>query len=523
MLIQIETIMKKYNHIFDFKLILITTFAACYLGTTTYLTVWSTLKFIWLLPIIIIIFGVFIIRGLISLDSIKESTTNQLPFGDKCIIWKFFFLIVIIQTIYFLAYYPGGFNLDAYGQWDQVHGKMQLNNWHPVLTTLVYWLITRINDNFAFCIFVQIVIFSASLAYLMKEIYIVTGKKKLFYGISCLIAINPAVAMNNVCLIKDVPYAIVMIWFVVVFLKIYVTRGKWLQNKFSAPTLVFLCVVLCLIRHNALFFTFPFLLLLSVYYKDYWKKWTVIIATCVITLIAIEGPIFKSLDIAQHSNVVGESVGVPMAIMANAYVYDYENTPSDVALFLESIADKSSWKEYYVTGEWDSCKWEFGGIELLKDETAGHILKMTLETAISCPETTYESLRENTRVVWQSIGYSNWNTWIYVEENDYGIREQHNPIFENIANSILNVSNTFIGNFFSWNIGVVNIIYILILLYSVLRKKEKLCAIVVPILFYNFGTMMLLCGASYRYFYFNEVLILPLIMLANVTVVPDSK
>ena len=80
-----------------------------------------------------------------------------------------FVIIMIGQLIYWGAFFPGGFNLDAYGQWDQVHGLMKLNNWHPVFTTLCYWVITRIWDNFAFCIFVQLLIFSVSVTVLLSS------------------------------------------------------------------------------------------------------------------------------------------------------------------------------------------------------------------------------------------------------------------------------------------------------------------------------------------------------------------
>ena len=85
--------------------------------------------------------------------------------------WSFF-IVLIGQLLYWGAYFPGGFNLDAYGQWYQVHGFLQLDNWHPVITTLIYWLITRVVDTLAMCILFQIVIFSISVAFLLREEYL---------------------------------------------------------------------------------------------------------------------------------------------------------------------------------------------------------------------------------------------------------------------------------------------------------------------------------------------------------------
>ena len=56
-------------------------------------------------------------------------------------------------------------NLDALGQWDQAqHGGF--NDWHPVIYTLFIYAVTRIHNDFAFYIFVQILLFSISIGYL---------------------------------------------------------------------------------------------------------------------------------------------------------------------------------------------------------------------------------------------------------------------------------------------------------------------------------------------------------------------
>ena len=69
-------------------------------------------------------------------------------------------MVLLGNIAYWLAYYPGGFNLDALGQWDQAHGYWELDNWHPIITTIIYWGLTRISDTLAFCIFSQILLFS---------------------------------------------------------------------------------------------------------------------------------------------------------------------------------------------------------------------------------------------------------------------------------------------------------------------------------------------------------------------------
>lgn len=134
-----------------------------------------------------------------------------------------------------------------------------------------------------------------------------------------------------------------------------------------------------------------------------------IAAVTLLSIAIVKGPIERSLNVTPHSNTVGESIGIPMSIMSNALVNDPDNLPKDVHEFLNQIADDRDWREYYITGEWDSCKWEFGGIELLQDAHLSDILTKAAETIIACPQASYESIRENTRIFWQVIGDStNW-------------------------------------------------------------------------------------------------------------------
>jgi hypothetical protein len=249
-------------------------------------------------------------------------------------------------------------------------------------------------------------------------------------------------------------------------------------------------------------------------YRKMVKNIIITFVSGLIILWGVETIIFPIANIEQHSNVVGEMVGVPMAAMANALVTDYENTPDSVKEFLEDIADVNDWNAHYYTGEWDSCKWEFGGVNLLKGESLSKVVYLFFETLKSCPEAVYSSFRENTRVVWQMIGYNDWNTWVYIETNDYGIEEKYNMYCTKIAEWLEKMSNTLIGSTLSWNTGFDIAVLVLVLLYVERNGNKKLNTIILAILSYDFLTMLLLAGPSHRYFYFNSVLVLPIMLVA---------
>lgn len=496
---------------------ILTRFFACcfslYLSLVLYLTLFDSLNQIILLPILFVVICSLTIFAENRISEQHICLTQSSPALPPLAFFAVAFSVVLCgQLLYWFSYYPGGFNLDAYGQWDQIHGLQHLNNWHPVLTTGFYWLITRLNDSFAFCILVQLILFSASVAYLLLVLQCLHIRDTLLIAVAFCITLNPAVSLNNVCLFKDVPFTIIVVWITVVLIRIVMSGGKWMDRMLHRILLVTLLVMAAMIRHNGIFYILPLLICLLLLYKKQRLRIFAMSFTLLALLTAIQGPLFDALSIEQHSNVTGESVGIPMAAMANVYLSDPENTPEGVESFLLSIASEEEWREHYVLGEWDSCKWEFGGIELFKDNSIKEFIPLFFKAVIAAPEAAYQAVRENTRVVWQVFGNAEWDTWVYVEDNDYGIESMPNPKCKIITENLLTASLTSVGTACCWNIGVPNLMLIMMSWESAARRKYQNLLYVVPIVAYNLLTMLLLCGPSHRYFYFNAVIFTPILL-----------
>jgi len=171
-------------------------------------------------------------------------------------------------------------------------------------------------------------------------------------------------------------------------------------------------------------------------------------------------------------------------------------------------------KRLYIVGEWDSCRWEIGGAELLQDESFSFIVSLAIKTAIVCPGSAYESFRENTRIVWQIFGYADWEPWVYIEQpNVYGIEEKPVAVVKEIEEKINSISHTFGGCLMVWNMGVYIAVICVLLLYLQMRKQFERSIFALPLIIYALGTMFLLCGPNQRYFYYFSVLFLPVIFM----------
>ena len=422
--------------------------------------------------------------------------------------------VLLGQLVYWMAYYPGGFNLDALGHWDQVHGMMELNDWHPVVVTGMYWVLTRIIDKVDFCIFFQIFFFSLSFTVLIKELSKRGISKIILYCISIIVSIMPSVGMNNVCIIKDVFFTICMIWLLVFLIRIEETKKLDREGKKNIVYITIVLTLLTLVRHNGVLAVLPVFIYLIVKFRKNCKFILFNIASYFLVLLLIYGPIFSTLNISKHDNIVGEVTGVPMAMMANAYIKESEALPLEVKDFFCSVVNPDELRELYIVGEWDSCRWNMGGTELLREESLSKIIKLTIMTIYYCPQSSFESLKENTRIVWQILGDSDWEPWVYIEHpNEYEIIEKPVWFFKNIVNIIVYVSHSTLACSFVWNIGLY--IAVIGILFVGLSAKGKYSRMIfgVPLLTYALGTMCLLGGPNQRYFYYFSVLFLPVIIL----------
>lgn len=470
-----------------------------------------------LLSIILLVATVLLRKSKKGFESrIKDSIVNNLPSrAPRLIPIAYFSIVLLTSFVYWLGYYPGGFNLDACGQWLQAHKLIQYNDWHPFVSTLWIQFILWIYDSFDFYIVLQIIFFSAAVSFLLHSIQHRGIDYRLLCFIALYIGINPAIGLNTINMTKDTQFTILIVMLTGIFFRILSSDGKWLKSKIHFVEMLFLTIAIMLVRHNGFLFIIPTYLGLALSNK---ALRGMAIKTCIAVLvitIVIKGPIATMINVQKHDNLLGEVVGVPMGMMANALVSDEENIPENVHTFLNNIADDNAWSNNYMLGEWDSCKWEFGGIELLKDYTAPELLKYTYDSILKCPQACYEAFRINTQLVWMPFATSlSWIPDICVEENEFDI--YYSPIspFNEITGFMERISCVPMISFAFWNCGFFLAILIITWLLDKEFTKRQNILLLLPIFVYTISTMLLLSGPNQRYIYFVMVLTPPIILFS---------
>lgn len=429
---------------------------------------------------------------------------NKLGFTTHFAVVSLASLIPLI--ISFLAYYPGGMNLDALGQWWQVQDKI-LNDWHPAMNTILIYLATRIHNSFPFFIFLQIIAYCLSVGFLSASLNKAGIPHIVNMAAVIYLAVNPATLTIVPNMLKDASFAIFAIILFAQLILIFDSDGEWLNKPQNIIAITVILVMTTLMRHNGFFLTVPILVLLFVY-KRVLKKIFVILVLFALALVAIKGPFYMALNVSKHDNTLGEAAGIPMAILGNELVNSPNTIDDETHSFLNSIASDEEWKQNYYTGEWDSVKWNFGGTELLKDIDAKTLIKYTFKSILRAPKSAFSSFSCNTRVLTALVGRAYWAEEPYMSDNEYGISFKGVPFLNTLMHLyVIFSAYPFVSTLF-WCLSVFLLALLILTVRTIARREYKKLIFVLPILLYDWGTGLLLSGPTYRYFFLNVPLVI---------------
>lgn len=205
-----------------------------------------------------------------------------------------FVIILIGQIVFWLGYFPGGFNLDAYGQWMQAHNDLALNDWHPFVSTLIIKFIIKLWDSFAFYIFCGVLMYTLSSTLIVYELSQHGLKPIWLYLLTMYYSISPAIGLQNICLTKDVQFTITFNFLFWLLLKIYFSKGKWLACRRNIVCMSVLCTLLMFVRHNGVLFVASLLLVMLILYTKEKANILVMIVLVICLSLIIKIPILNT-------------------------------------------------------------------------------------------------------------------------------------------------------------------------------------------------------------------------------------
>ena len=424
---------------------------------------------------------------------------------------QFFAAALGIFLLFFIAYYPGASSVDTADQLEQVVSG-RYSDWHPVIhTLLVLTLPYKLTGTFSGIIVFQMIAFAFSLSY-MAQIIERYGSRRAAWTALLAVLLTPSTGAIAVYPWKDTSFAITAILLMGFAVQILFTHGEWLRHSLRLTAFALVFALATLFRHNAILFTFPLLIavLLSLPVKQCIRLCA--LALCIVLLIL--GPLYTLLDVEKPDQRHTETMGLPLTIIGNVVREAPERLNDEVKEYVYSIASQEEWEQHYVCGSFNSIKWNGADTSVVDESSYLKTLKITWECIKAAPGSSFRALFKLTGMVW-GIGVDvDWGVKPRYAETvcgtDYGgIALLGYLLFGlNGLSTVIKYPLCFTGF-----MNLLVVLYILCRGNLRSRNYRKRCLLCLSILVYNLGTMLLLTGNDFRFFYYT-LPVLPLALLS---------
>ena len=423
----------------------------------------------------------------------------------------------------FLAAYPGGVSYDVYNQWTQARTGLY-NSWHPVLHTLLMGLGARITGgSYSWVLLLQIFIVCGAVAYLMSTLQAWGMPRLLLLILEGLMMASSLISGTMMYLWKDNAMTVGALVLCTQCVNVYFSRGTWLTKWSNAALMGFALAFATLVRHNGMFYTVPLLLCLLLVYGKPIKKLLPLAGVFVLASGLVLGPLYGNLDIVHPHNTYEESIGLPMTVLMsqgeNPSALERKRKCSSLAWCTKILSLR------YRPGDYNSIKFTYPR-EKITVVPPQELMGMVISTIRNDPRGALEAVNQLTDLVWDVTGK---NEAVVAVGNSGDLPDV--PAQNSRINRLGQAFDGFLRGMMdfaplAWlfeNIGVQMALLLLGALWALYRKGEGALLLALPVLAYNIGTMLLLCGNDARFFQFSMVISLPsLLVLCQQRPSPDA-
>ena len=406
----------------------------------------------------------------------------------------FFAWLVVLQA------WPA--SSDTIEQMRQVH-DFRFNDWHPILHTFSLCLITRIHDSLFAVTTVQVIAFSALVAWLYRTLRRMTSGRA-----SLLVTLFLALNLVNFAMLrsisKDIAFALASLSVSISVLNIIASRGDWLKRSGNVGLLALLLFLATFYRHNGIFFTASLCLGLAFSRMSRAARLRLFAVFAVFAALGVSYWSVKQSDWLVSRGVIdiqydkeqrfAESVGLPMSGMLGAYVNVYDRMPDDARNFISHFGGREKIFEAY-RGDYNSVKFKAmqntGKVAekiVAENSTPKSLLEMFVRTARATPKAVVRTILHVTSLVWDPMRAS----------PPTGVPES--SLKRDFCWPINVLMATPIGCVFG-SVGFWMMVLVGVATVGFVYRGRTAWLLSVPWLCYGFGTMCLLCGDDWRFFY----------------------
>lgn len=424
----------------------------------------------------------------------------------------------IVCCIYLIAFYPGFMSPDSFSMWDQLQ-TLKLDDGLPVVSTLFYFLVTRIWNYPAAISIAQVVLLSLIVGYGFYTLEKIGTNKYFLYIFSVLFSLYPANGVMAVSLWKDIPYSGMLLLLTIICINIVFSKGTWLDSKGNIALFIISLIGVIFFRHNGILSFVFTMILLFILFKDYRKKTAIITISLIVLYVFVKGPVYSAAGVIRGKQT--EAFGIPMQQIA-AVVAKGGNITDEQKNFLGKVLPIEKWGKSYNRYSSNPLKFdnEFNGNFLIENKL--QFLKVWSQVCLQNPGKTFIAYADQTSLVWRFTNTE--SDYTYITE----IPMTKNKF--NIQNKIISPKVTDAATFIFWNTQRLKIkwlfwkpafeLYIILIsgVLCTIKLGKRMLLPIIPVLSNAAAFMIATPAQDYRYLY-SAVLVSAMFIPLYITVI----
>ncbi len=265
---------------------------------------------IWSIPIVILFLRTY---DKLSLVENKK--------GNKCIFLLICALILIVPACFALAAFNPG--ISSYDTNEclaiYAHNMKNMPNWHPPFYVFLLKAIITIWDSTYAVVLVQFVFWEFVVLELISFLYRKGISDKMLLMFAVALGVNTSNVLYLCTIWKDIPYGISLLWLTIIIGKFVVDRKYYEGMKKVYIELVIALVLVYFMRQNGIV---PYVLsalgLVLLFKKN--RKMILSIATSLVLIFLIRGPLYSSIGVVETTKTLGgKYIGLGQDILAAYY------------------------------------------------------------------------------------------------------------------------------------------------------------------------------------------------------------
>lgn len=329
-------------------------------------------------------------------------------------------ILVVARVPYLLVYWPGIVFFDTFRSLAYGRGTSPWETYEPVGHSIrivaTDWLGTTLGLGdtgvIAIASLTQIILGSAAFTFLLVRIAVWGVHRALWAAAFAWLALHPIFGVFSVSVVKDVPFSIAMLVFLVAVGELSLGDPAARGRRWPWVTLVLAAIAVVVTRNNGIYVAVLSLLLLAIVLRTQWKPILGVLGGVMAAYALYVGPVYTVLDVQPGPKE--EAYSVPIQQLGRIAKYESASLDATDRAFMTRVFGESPEElgTHYVPELTDPMKlktrdaWDAG---LSTTDFVAGWARIVLKN----PVTTLEATLANTMGYWdpQGASYDGLSRW----------------------------------------------------------------------------------------------------------------